>query len=452
MPSHRAEAPASQHSTPVPMTNLVVHGGTPLRGRIIPSANKNAVLPVLCATLLTCEPLRLLGVPDITDVRKILEIFRTLGSDVKMDHATGTLELHHHATVFDCKNHRLPEEMRSSIMLVPPLLARFGVARLEDNVKGCTLGVREIDPHVDVFRRFGSEVERAEGSLIVRRANGALLPNDHWLDYASVTTTENFVLCAAAAHGTSTLTNAASEPHVQEFCRFMAMMGVRIEGMGTSRLTVHGGSKLSGGEFRFDEDFHEITTFLALGAITGGDVIVRNSAPETFPLLDRTFEKFGVKITHEDGWSRATCTGPLKVQTPFTSNVLTKVEAAPWPYFPVDLLPIFIALGVRAQGNAMFWNKVYDGALGWTGELSKFGAHVFSSDPHRLITFGGNPLTPAVVESPYIIRVAIALFMVAASIEGRSEIRNATPIRRAHPNFVENLRSLGVQVEWTSEE
>jgi len=155
---------------------------------------------------------------------------------------------------------------------------------------------------------------------------------------------------------------------------------------------------------------------------------------------------------HENGWSRALRDGPLKVQTPFTSNVLTKVEAAPWPYFPVDLLPIFIALGVCAEGNAMFWNKVYDGALGWTGELSKFGAHVFSSDPHRVITFGGNPLTPAVVESPYIIRVAIALFMIASSIKGRSEIRNATPIRRAHPRFVENLRSLGVQVEWTAEE
>jgi UDP-N-acetylglucosamine 1-carboxyvinyltransferase len=278
------------------------------------------------------------------------------------------------------------------------------------------------------------------------------VPTDHWLDYASVTTTENFVLCAVGAEGTSTLTNAASEPHVQEFCRFMAMIGARIDGIGTSRLTVHGGHALGGGEFRFDEDFHEITTFLALGAITGGDVVVRNSAPANFPLIDRTFAKFGVQIVHEDGWSRAVRSGPLKVQTPFTANVLTKVEAAPWPYFPVDLLPIFIALGVRAQGNAMFWNKVYDGALGWTGELSKFGAHVFSSDPHRLITFGGAPLVPAVVESPYIIRVAIALFMVASSIEGRSEIRNATPIRRAHPRFVENLRSLGVQVEWTSEE
>ncbi|WCM93586.1 UDP-N-acetylglucosamine 1-carboxyvinyltransferase [Acidovorax sp. NCPPB 2350] len=433
------------------MSNLIVHGGTPLRGRITPSANKNAVLPVLCATLLTREPLRLLGVPDITDVRKILDIFRALGSSVRMDHATGTLELHHEATVFDAAAHRLPEEMRSSIMLVPPLLARFGVARLEDNVKGCTLGVREIDPHVDVFRRFGAEVERAEGSLLVRRA-GALAPTDHWLDYASVTTTENFVLCAAGAPGTSTLTNAASEPHVQEFCRFMRMLGARIEGIGTSRLTVEGGMPLGGGEFRFDEDFHEITTFLALGAITGGDVVVRNSAPENFPLIDRTFAKFGVEIAHEDGWSRVRRAGPLKVQQPFTGNTLTKVEAAPWPYFPVDLLPIFIALGVRAEGNAMFWNKVYDGALGWTGELSKFGAHVFSSDPHRIVTFGGQALVPAVVESPYIIRVAIALFMVAASIPGRSEIRHAAPIRRAHPRFVENLRSLGVRVEWTSEE
>ncbi|MES2534112.1 MAG: UDP-N-acetylglucosamine 1-carboxyvinyltransferase [Pseudomonadota bacterium] len=436
------------------MSNLVVHGGTPLRGRITPSANKNAVLPVLCATLLTSAPLVLQGVPDITDVRKILEIFRTLGSEVRMDHDTGTLALHHHETLFDAALHRLPEEMRSSIMLVPPLLARFGVARLEDNVKGCTLGVREIDPHVEVFRQFGGTVERAEGSLLVRSA-GRLRATQHWLDYASVTTTENFVLCAATADGTSVLTNAACEPHVQEFCRFMVMLGVRIEGIGTSRLTVHGGTGLGGlggGEFRFDEDFHEITTFLALGAITGGDVVVRNSAPENFPLIDRTFAKFGVQITHENGWSRASTPGKLQVQTPFTSNVLTKVEAAPWPYFPVDLLPIFIALGVRAQGNAMFWNKVYDGALGWSGELSKFGAHVFQSDPHRLVTFGGGTLTPAVVESPYIIRVAIALFMVAASIEGRSEIRNATPIRRAHPRFVENLRSLGVQVEWTSEE
>lgn len=433
------------------MSKLLVHGGTPLSGRIVPSANKNAVLPVLCATLLTSEPLRLVGVPDITDVRKILETFRSMGSRVEMDFTTGVLELQHAAAAFNLDTHRLPQEMRSSIMLAPPLLARFGAARIENDVQGCTLGVREIDPHVELMQRFGAEVERRPEALILR-APKSLQANHHWLDYASVTTTENFVMCAALAQGTSSLTNAASEPHVQEFCRFMEMIGARIEGIGTSRVTVHGVDRLGGGEFRFTEDFHEVVTFLALGAMTGGDLRVKNSSPEHFPLIDRTFAKFGVKVVHEDGWSRAEVDGQLRVREPFTRNILQKVEAAPWPYLPVDLLPIFVALGVRAEGNMMYWNKVYDGALGWTSELSKFGAHVFLSDPHRVITFGGKPLAPAEVESPYIIRVAIALLMVAASIPGRSVILNATPIRRAHPRFAENLRSLGASVEWVEGE
>ncbi len=191
------------------MSNLIVHGGFPLRGELTPSANKNAVLPVLCATLLTNKPVRLVGVPEITDVTKILDIFRSLGSEVSVNFSTGILDLHHHATDFDPATHRLPEEMRSSIMLIPPLLARFGVARLESDVKGCTLGVREIDPHVEVFERFGARVTRTDDSLIVRH-DGQMIANDHWLDYVSVTTTENFALCAASAKGTSTLVNAAS--------------------------------------------------------------------------------------------------------------------------------------------------------------------------------------------------------------------------------------------------
>lgn len=432
------------------MSNLIVHGGTPLTGRIVPSANKNAVLPILCATLLTREPVRLVGIPEITDVKKILEIFRLLGSQVQVDYAAGTLDVHHRDTQFDPERHHLPEEMRSSIMLVPGLLARFGVARIENDVQGCTLGVREIDPHVEVMERFGANVERRREALIMR-AEGGLQANHHWLDYASVTTTENFVLCAvlATAHGgTSTLMNAASEPHVQEFCAFMAMLGAQIEGIGTSRLTVHGVDRLGGGAFTFAEDFHEAVTFMALGAITGGSITVKNSAPEQFPLIDRTFAKFGVQVVHESGWSRAYADGPLRVREPFTRNILQKVEAAPWPYLPVDLLPIFVALGVRAEGSVMYWNKVYEGAMGWTSELSKFGAHAFMADPHRIVTFGGKPLAPAEVESPYIIRVAIALLMLACSIPGRSLIRNATPVRRAHPRFAENISALGAKVEW----
>jgi UDP-N-acetylglucosamine 1-carboxyvinyltransferase len=429
------------------MSNLIVHGGTPLSGRIVPSANKNAVLPILCATLLTRQPVRLVRIPEITDVKKILEIFRQLGSTVSVDYTTGILDVHHEHTQFDPQRHHLPEEMRSSIMLVPGLLASFGVARIENDVQGCTLGVREIDPHVEVMERFGATVERTREALLMRVAGG-LKANHHWLDYASVTTTENFVLCAALSGGTSTLMNAASEPHVQEFCTFMAMLGAQIEGIGTSRLTVHGVGRLGGGTFTFAEDFHEAVTFMALGAITGGTITVKNSAPEQFPLIDRTFAKFGVQVVHEGGWSHTVVDGPLRVKQPFTPNILPKVEAAPWPYLPVDLLPIFVALGVRAEGSMMYWNKVYEGAMGWTTELAKFGAHAFQSDPHRIITFGGKQLAPAEVESPYIIRVAIALLMLACSIPGKSTIKNATPVRRAHPHFAENIRKLGAQIEW----
>ena len=428
------------------MTNLIVHGGRALSGRIIPSANKNAVLPILCATLLTDEEVILRGVPDITDVGQILSLFEALGSEVTMDHATRVLRLKH-ASARDASAARLPQGMRSSIMLIPPLIARFGEARIEGEVKGCTLGAREIDPHIEVFQTFGVEVSPEAGALAMTLKE-RFRPTDHWLDYASVTTTENFVLCAAKASGTSQLMNAASEPHVQEFCAFLKLMGARVEGCGTSRLVVEGVDRLGGADYTFAEDFHEIATFLALGAITGGSVSVRNAQPEQFPLIDRAFAKFGVTIAHQGGWSTSSVDGPLRVKAPFTSYILPKIEAAPWPYLPVDLLPIFVALGAQADGQMLFWNKVYEGALGWTSELAKFGGHALQCDPHRVITFGGRPLTPANVESPYIIRVAIALFMVAASIEGRSTILNADPIRRAHPRFVENLIALGADVEW----
>jgi len=432
------------------MSDLIIDGARPLQGRIRPSANKNAVLPVLAATLLTDEPVALAEVPDTTDVRRLVAFYQALGSRASWDADAGVLELQHAESAFDARVHHLPEAMRSSLLLVPPLLARFGRVRIEPDVQGCTLGAREIDPHLEVFQRFGARIER-DGEAWIVSASRPLHAVDHWPDYASVTATENFVLCAATARGRSTLTNAACEPHVQEFCRCLVRMGARIDGIGTSRLTVYGVEALRGAVFRFGEDFHEVATFLALGAITGGDVWVRNSAPEVWPLIDRTFAKFGVFVAHEQGWSRAVVEGRLRVREPLTRHLLQKVEAAPWPYLPADLLPIFIALGVRAEGHVLFWNKVYDGALGWTSELAKFGAQVFQSDPHRVVTFGGRTLQPAAVTSPYIIRVAVALLMVAAGIEGRSTIRSADPIRRAHPRFAENLSALGAAVAWRDE-
>ncbi len=428
------------------MTALRVRGGQKLVGKIDPSANKNAVLPVLCATLLSDAPIMLRNVPEITDVTRIHAFFTELGSTVEWDKQAKTLRIDH-STIPSSAKAKLPQAMRASIMMIPGLLARLGEARLEHEVKGCTLGAREIDPHVQVFKAFGAEVSY-EGKDIVfrnaRKAEGTRM----WLEYASVTTTENFIISALTATGTSQIVNAACEPHVQEMCTFLEQMGGTIRGKGTSMVSIDGFRDFKEVDYTFVEDFHEIATFLALAAVTGGDVSVRNTRPEDFMLIDRTFEKFGTHVEHKDGWSRLNAPEELVVQRNFTNHLTTKVEAAPWPYIPADLLPIFIALGVKAKGQTMFWNKVYEGGLTWHTELSLFGAHTLLCDPHRLITFGGDKLVPATVTSPYIIRVAIALLMVAASIDGESTILDADPMRRAHPNFVPNIDSLGVDVSW----
>lgn len=428
------------------MTALFVRGGQKLQGTIEPSANKNAVLPVLCATLLSDAPITLRNVPEITDVTRIVGFFNELGSTVDWDKSAQTLKIDH-STISAGAQATLPQAMRASIMMIPGLLARLGEARLENEVKGCTLGAREIDPHVAVFRNFGAEVS-TEGRNIVfrqrRKGDGVRM----WLEYASVTTTENFIISALSAKGSSQIVNAACEPHVQEMCAFLEMMGAKIKGKGTSMVSIEGADELSGADYTFDEDFHEIATFLALSAVTGGDVSIRNSRPDHFMLIDQTFEKFGAHVEHKDGFSRLNAPDQLHVKENYTSHLTTKVEAAPWPYIPADLLPIFIALGVRAKGQTMFWNKVYEGGLTWHTELSLFGAHTLLCDPHRLIVFGGNQLVPATVTSPYIIRVAIAMLMIASSIEGESTILDADPIRRAHPNFVDNFIRLGADVKW----
>ena len=344
------------------MARLIVNGGRPLSGAISPSANKNAVLPVLCATLLTREVVTLRNVPDITDVRKILTFFESLGSAVEADFSSGIVRLTHGRDL-EAKAARLPVGMRSSIMLIPPLLQRFGRALIEDDPKGCTLGVREIDPHIEVFRAFAAEVS-SEARGIAIAAPRIFRSARHWLDYASVTTTQNFLMCAVVAGGESQLVNATCEPHVQEFCHFLRLMGAQIDGLGASTLVVDGRAELGGADYSFAEDYHEIATFLALGAITGGRVQVKNGAPGQFQLLDRTFAKFGVEVNHLGGWSRVGGGAALKVQPSFTPHLPQKVEAAPWPYVPADLLPIFIALGVRAEGSVLFWNKVYEGGPG----------------------------------------------------------------------------------------
>jgi len=428
------------------MADLIVNGGRPLSGTITPSGNKNAALPILCATLLATEPVRLLNVPAITDLEKLVDFFTAQGSRITWNQAKGEMRIDHAGFRAGGLSGELPAGMRSTVLLFAPLLGRLQKITVPASPKGCSLGIRELDPHLEILRALGAEIAH-DGALTLTLA-GRYRGTRHWQDYMSVTATENFVMAAALAEGTSELINAASEPHVQDLCTVLNAMGAKIEGIGTSRLHIEGVRQLHGGTFTLNSDYHETVTFLALGAITGGEVRVARSQPEHFDLITRSFGKLGVTLEHEGTTALVRRGQRLAVAPPYTVNLLTKIEAAPWPYFPVDLLPCMIALSVRARGEIHFWNKVYEGGFSWLPELAKFGAHVVVCDPHRVIVFGDKPLRPAVVEAPYVIRAAVALYMVAASIPGRSVVRNAEIIQRAHPRFVENLRALGADVEW----
>jgi UDP-N-acetylglucosamine 1-carboxyvinyltransferase len=428
------------------MADLIVHGGKPLSGEIIPSGNKNAVLPILCASLLTSSRVELSNVPAITDIEKLITFFRSIGSQIDWNREQKTMRLDHSNLESTFDSNALPQGMRSSVLLFAPLLYRFKRITLDSNPKGCALGIRELDPHLEILGKLGATV--SHNGVLELSITDRFQGNEHWADYMSVTTTETFVMAASLAKGESKLTNAASEPHVQDLCRFLVSMGARIEGIGTSVLSVTGIDSLDGTSADISSDHHEVATFLALGAITGGEVRVLNSTPKHFALITGSFAKLGVEIRHEGDTAVCAANQTLRIQQPFTTNLLPKIEAAPWPYFPVDLLPLMIALATKAEGTMHFWNKVYEGGFSWMPELTKFGAHVVMSDPHRIIVFGNRPLRPASVEPPYIIRAAVALYMMAASIEGNSVVRKADPIRRAHPGFAENLRKLGADIEW----
>jgi UDP-N-acetylglucosamine 1-carboxyvinyltransferase len=429
------------------MPDLIINGGRPLSGTVIPSGNKNSVLPIFCATLLADGPVRLLNVPDITDLEKLVAFFVVQGSRITWDRGSGEMRIDHSGFDADQLKTEMPIGMRSTVLLFAPLLWRMKKIVIPTTAKGCSLGVRELDPHLEILQSLGA-ARACDGSLTLT-LDGQFRAARYWQDYMSVTATENFVMAAVLADGESTLINAASEPHVQDLCIVLNSMGARIEGVGTSMLRIVGVKELHGGTFTISSDYHEIVTFLALGAITGGEVRVERALPQHFDLITRSFAKLGVAVSHNGTTATVKAGQQLAVGSTQTSNLLPKIEAAPWPYFPVDLLPCMIALSVRARGEIQFWNKVYEGGFTWLPELAKFGAHLVVCDPHRVIVFGDRPLRPAVVEAPYIIRAAVALYMVAACIPGRSVVRNAEIIKRAHPRFVENLRALGADVEWT---
>jgi len=426
------------------MTNIEIHGGKPLSGKITISGNKNALLPMVCGSLLSSEAIEISNVPKISDGLKILDMFRSIGSDVAQDDSS--INLKHLSDITNISASLIPVGIRSAVLLFSPIIYRTGRFEFDQDAKGCALGVREIDPHLEVLKSLGCDIAYNGKKCVITCLDG-FKGADVWLDYQSVTATETFLMAATVAKGQSKLTNAACEPHVKSFCDFLTAMGAKISGIGTSILTVEGVDKLSGASIRVPDDHHEAATYAAIGASTGGILNIETHISSEMELIVRQFQKVGLNVEITE---TGLLTGPSSfcVQQNFTPEVITKVEAAPWPYFPADILPQIIGAAIQSKGEVLYWNKVYEGALFWSSELQKFGARVHLSDPHRLVMIGSGKLRPATVEAPYIIRVVLGLVIAALQIPGKSVVKKAGPIARAHPDFIEKLQSLGADIHW----
>lgn len=417
--------------------DIRIHGPVRLSGKITPSGSKNSSVAMIPASILF-QKLTLTNVPDITDVARLIKILEKLGSKIVWDK-------NHQQLIID--NSRLTlanigqEElgnMRGTSLLWGPMLARFGKFSFEELPGGCSLGVRPLDPHYQAFRDLGVVVDGSNG--IAMNAVGAK-SQEILLTEMSPTVTENVIILATNLPGITRILGAASEPQVQDLCQMLINAGAKITGVGSNIIEVTGAKLSSNHVHKIWDDHYEIATFLALGAATGGRITVKHSLHKLLTPIWNEFAKFGIKLKHT---SQETTVLPNQTLTKFPSVI----RAQPWPALPVDLLPIFIPLALRAtHSHTLFHNWMYEAGLFWTSELSKFGAEIVMCDPHRIIVMGGNKLKGATIEAPYIIRAVVSLAVCAMMASGESIILNADALYRGHPKFAENLKNLGAKIE-----
>lgn len=425
--------------------NIRVQGGQVLSGEITPSGRKNSIVALIPASLLFKTPVTFTNVPDITDVARLNQILTSLGSKIDWNKQTNTLIIDNSDVKFDpieTKDVNTTKGIRGTTLLWGPLLARFGKAVSSEQPAGCTLGARPIDAHYQAFIDLGVTVTTHNAQIILDAQNAKA--GHAWLLEASPTATENAITFAVNLPGTTTISHAASEPNVQQLCEWLNACGAKISGIGSSVITIEGGHPLTPTPCHVMPDLEEITTFLALGAVTGGNVKVHDVPVQFMTAINREFAKFGIEIKYDGNTAIVTNQKP---QIGKTKSALI-VRAQPWPALPVDMLPLFIPLALASSsGQVLFHNWMYEAGLYWTTELLKLGANLTVCDPHRVMVTGGNRLTGATLDAPYIIRAAISLVMSAMIAEGETTILNADSIHRGHPNFVANLRSLGAKIE-----
>jgi UDP-N-acetylglucosamine 1-carboxyvinyltransferase len=425
--------------------DIKVKGQQILEGEIYPSGSKNSAVAILPATLMFDKPLILKNIPDITDVAKLVSIMKKLGSKIDWDKDKKEMKVDNSKLSFSEVEEDDWNTMRGTSLLWGPMLARFKKIDFGGLPGGCTLGYRTLAPHYDAFREMGIKIEDSEKGI--RMDAGSAHANEFWLTEMSPTATENAVMLAVSLPGITKIIGAASEPQVQDLCKFLNAAGSRIQGIGSSILIIDGGSYLRPVEHTLFSDHYEIATFLALGAVTGGKVKVHNAYPELFVKINEVFKSFGIEINYEKDTAVVEKNQKIKINY-FDDRKLLTIKAQPWPGLPVDLLPIYIPLAMAAEnGQTLFHNWMYEAGLFWTSELAKLGANIVMCDPHRIIVLSGCKLKGDTLEAPYIIRAVTAMVMGAMIAEGESLILNADALYRGHPKFAENLQNIGASIE-----
>jgi UDP-N-acetylglucosamine 1-carboxyvinyltransferase len=423
------------------MDQFIIQGGQRLQGEVTPSGNKNAALPLLSACLLTDEALTFRNVPRIGDIETLLEILRQLGVRID-DRGGGTLVLQAKDVTSAAPHPGLFARIRGSLTLLGPMLARTGHAALPAP-GGDRIGRRRIDTHLMALQALGADV-RDDRELVVR--DPGLRGADILLDEASVTATENAVMAAALAKGTTILRNAASEPHVEDLCRCINAMGGRIEGLGSNILTIEGVTRLRGGEFAVSPDHIEIGSFIGLGAVTRGEIRIKGIRCEHLRMVDLVFRKrLGVRMHFEKDTLVVEDEQDLVVQ-PDAGGAVPKIENAPWPAFPADLLSIALVVATQARGTVLVHDKMFESRLFFTDRLISMGAQIILCDPHRAVVVGPSPLHGGNVASPDI-RAGMALVIAALCAEGPSQIGNIGQIDRGYERLEDKLRALGARLK-----
>lgn len=432
------------------MATFQIEGGYQLKGAIHPQGAKNEALQILCAVLLTPEKVVIENIPDILDVNKLIHILGNLGVKIeklgKRKYAFTADDL----TLDYLESDLFKKEggtLRGSILIVGPLLGRFGKGYIP-RPGGDKIGRRRLDTHFEGFIKLGAKFRynREENFFGVEAPKG-LTGAYILLDQASVTGTANIVMAAVLAKGATTIYNAACEPYLQQLCNMLNSMGAKIEGVGSNLLKIEGVENLSGCTHRILPDMVEIGSWIGLAAMTKSDITIKNVSWENLGLIPETFRKLGIKLEKVGNDIHIPAQDSYEIQSYIDGSILT-VSDAPWPGFTPDLLSIVLVVCTQAKGSVLIHQKMFESRLFFVDKLIDMGAKIILCDPHRATVIGHNfesTLKATTMVSPDI-RAGISLLIAALSAEGTSIIHNIEQIDRGYENIDERLRAIGAKI------